>query len=55
MEVEVENENIRIITGCGPQENWDENRRMSFFIALEDEIVKCEIVGKSVIIEQTWP
>ena len=39
------------MTGCGPQENWDEVRRMHFFIALEAEIVKAEIAGKSIIIE----
>ena len=45
------NKNIRIITGCGPQENWEESKRRSFFIALEAEIVKSEIAGKSVIVE----
>ena len=49
--VEVENKSIIIITGCGPQENWDESRRLSFFIALEAEIVKTEIAGIHVILE----
>ena len=49
--MEANSENIRIITGCGPQENWDETRRMSFYIALEAEIVKAELAGKSVIIQ----
>ena len=40
-----------MITGCGPQENWEESRRVSFFIALEAEIVKAELAGTSVIIE----
>ena len=51
VEVNVEKKNICVITGYGPQENWDERRRRSFFIALEAEIVKAEITGKSVIIE----
>ena len=29
------NRNIRVITGCGPQENWGEDKRMPFFVALE--------------------
>ena len=32
--------------GSGPQENWDEERRMPFFIALETEKVKAELAGK---------
>ena len=51
VEVEVDNKSIKIITGCGPQENWEESKRRPFFIALEAEIVKAEIAGKSVIIE----
>ena len=31
IEVETQDKNIRIITGCGPQENWDEDKRMHFF------------------------
>ena len=51
VEVEIENKGIRIITGYGPQENLDEGKRMQFFIALEAEIVKSELAGKSTIIE----
>ena len=51
VEIEAHKESIRIITGCGPQENWDERRRMYFFIALEAEIIKAELSGKSIIIE----
>ena len=51
VEVEADSENIRMITGCGPQENWDETRRMSFYIVLEAQIVKAELAGKSVIIQ----
>jgi hypothetical protein len=51
VEVEVNNKYIRILTGYGPQENWEENLRLPFFLALEEEIVKAEMAGKSVIIE----
>ena len=51
MEIEIQNKAIRIITGFGPQENWQEDKRRPFFIALEAEIVKAEITGKSMIIE----
>ena len=42
---------LEFYSGCGPQENWQEDKRRPFFIALEAEIVKAEITGKSVIIE----
>ena len=51
VEIQTQNRAIRIITGCGPQENWEEDRRRPFFLALEAEIVKAELFGKSVIIE----
>ena len=51
VEVEVNKKNIWIITGCGPQENWEEAKIRPFFIALVAELVKAEIAGKSVIIE----
>ena len=41
---------IRVITGYGPQENWDETKRTPFFEALESEIVCAELDGRSVII-----
>ena len=40
VEITVAKKEIRIITGYGPQENWTENDRLPFFIALEAEIVK---------------
>ena len=51
VEVEVDKKGIRIMTGCGPQENLEEDKRMQFFIALEAEIVKSELAEKSTIIE----
>ena len=49
VKVEANKKRIRIITGCGPQENWDEVRRMPFFIALESESA-----GKSIILEMNF-
>ena len=51
VEIEAKNKAIRVMTGCGPQENRDEVKRMSFFIALEAEIVKAELAGTSIVIE----
>ena len=51
VEVEVDKKGIRIMTGCGPQENLEEDKRMQLFIALEAEIVKSELAEKSTIIE----
>ena len=51
VEVTVRNKDIRIISGYGPQESWPEAERMPFFVALEQEIVKAEMNGKSIFIE----
>jgi hypothetical protein len=51
VEIEVQNKSIRIMTGVGPQENWDEDKRNPFFIALEAEVIKAHMSGKSVIVE----
>ena len=51
VEIVVKNKEIRIITGYGPQESWPEVERMPFFLALEQEIIKAELQGKSIIIE----
>ena len=51
VEIDTKENAIRVISGYGPQENWDEENRIPFFIALEKEIERAEIAGKSVIIE----
>ena len=51
VEVVAGNKDIRIITGYGPQENWDEERRLPFFRTLEEEVIKAANAGKSVIFE----
>ena len=40
VELKIKDKEIRIISGYGPQENWNEVDRMPFFIALEEEINK---------------
>ena len=39
------------MSGYGPQETWNEAERMPFFVALEEEIIKAELQGVSIIIE----
>ena len=51
VEFEAANRKFRILSGYGPQENWLPADREPFFHTLEEEIVKAEIAGKSVIIE----
>ena len=51
VEIEVEQTDIRIITGYGPQENLEEEKRLPFFMALELEVAKAANAGKSVVIE----
>ena len=49
-EIKVGNTPIRVITGYGPQEGWDEDDRLPFFEALEAEVAAAEIAGRSIII-----
>ena len=51
VEIKTENTAVRIISGYGPQENLEEEKRREFFVALETEVEKAELAGKSVIIE----
>ena len=50
VEIQVANKSIRVITGYGPQETWDDKDRLPFFTALEKEITSSELEGSSVII-----
>ena len=45
VEIIVNGKEIRIISGYGPQETWPEDQRMPFFIALEEEINRAEMLG----------
>ena len=51
VEIMTEKESVRIVSGYGPQENLEEEKRRPFFLALETEIEKSELAGVSVIIE----
>ena len=49
VEVTTGNHKMRIFTGYGPQENWDEQKRLQFFEAVESEVAAAELEGRSVI------
>ena len=51
VQINVANRSIRVISGYGPQENWPPAQREPFFRALEEEVIKAELAGSSVIIE----
>ena len=51
VEINAANRDIRIMSGYGPQKNWPEADRKLFFIVLEEEVIKAELDGKSIIIE----
>ena len=51
IEIKVSNKEIRIMSGYGPQESWPEQQRPPFFLALEEEIIKSELAGKSILME----
>ena len=50
VEISIEQYKIRVITGYGPQEVWNLDVKMKFFLALEEEVAKATIEGRSVII-----
>ena len=50
VELELKEKKICMISGYGPQENWTEEKRRPFFIALETEVEKASLAGKSVIL-----
>ena len=51
VEIDVEEKDICIISGYGHQENWPEEKRRPFFVALETEVEKANLAGKAIIIE----
>ena len=50
VEIKVGQYQIRVMTGYGPQEVWDLDMKMKFFLALEEEVAKATIQGKSIIL-----
>ena len=51
VEIEAGKSQVRIISGYGPQESWNESDRTPFFLALDKEIVKAGLQGRSMIIQ----
>ena len=51
VEVNISGRELRIISGYDPQESWPEEERLPFFLALEEEINKAEMLGKSIVIQ----
>ena len=50
IEINVQGKQICVISGYGPQETWSLDKRMPFFGALEEEISKAELAGRSVMV-----
>ena len=53
VEIVIASKEIRVITGYGPQENWNNSEKTPFYNALEDEIVASGqpgLQGRSIII-----
>jgi hypothetical protein len=47
IEITIGSKEIWILSGYGPQEHWTEEERMPFWMALEKELTKAELAGKS--------
>ena len=50
LEMKVEGKDICVISGYGPQESWSLDKRMPFFTALEEEVTRAELSGRSIMI-----
>ena len=50
VEAKISNKYVRIMSGYGPQECWSVEERLPFFQALEEEITKAGLAGKSIMI-----
>ena len=51
IEIEVANKGVRVISGYGPQESWTPEQREPFFRVLEEEVIRANLAGKSIVIE----
>ena len=51
VEVKIGNKEIRVMSGYGPQESWSPEQREPFFQAFEEEVIKADLAGKSLLIE----
>ena len=50
IEINVQGKQICVMSGYGPQETWSLEKIMPFFGALEEEISKAELAGRSVMV-----
>ena len=50
VETKIDKREDCFITGYGPQETWEEGKKIQFFVSLDQVIVKAQISGKSVYI-----
>ena len=50
VEIEIDKTKVCVMSGYGPQETWTVDKIMPFFTALEEEVTKAELAGRSVII-----
>ena len=50
VDIEIGEMGVRVISGYGPQETWTLERRMPFFAALEEEVAKADLDGRSVLV-----
>ena len=48
VDVGIRNKYVGIMSGYGPQENWNIEERMPFFRAIEEEIVKAKMSDKDI-------
>ena len=52
VEVSTKEKCTRVISGYGPQENWEEEKRLPFLIALETEIERAELADPTCLLSQ---
>ena len=52
VEVSTKEKCIRVISGYGPQENWEEEKRLPFLIALETEIEREDLADLTCLLSQ---
>ena len=50
IEIKINDLKIRVMSGYGPQENWEDHERTPFFEAVESEVASAELEGRSIII-----
>ena len=51
VEIKMGGLDVRVMTGHGPQENWNKDDRMPFFMKLEEEIAKAKLHEKAIFLQ----